>query len=108
MGAQKFPVYQIIRVCNTPRETTTVRFETTEKSLYSNEVTWLRRHQNDLVDALIKVISSVLFSSVAQSCPTLCDPMNRSTPGLPVHHQLPEYKGILTAIKEVIHSFPKY
>ena len=28
--------------------------------------------------------------SVAQSCPTLCDPMNRSTPGLPVHHQLPE------------------
>ena len=30
------------------------------------------------------------FSSVAQSCPTLCDPMNCSTPGLPVHHQLPE------------------
>ena len=29
--------------------------------------------------------------SVAQSCPTLCDPMNRSMPGLPVHHQLPEY-----------------
>ena len=36
-------------------------------------------------------ISSVQFSSVAQSCPTLCDPMNRSTPGLPVHHQLPEF-----------------
>ena len=31
------------------------------------------------------------FSSVAQSCPTLCDPMNHSTPGLPVHHQLPEF-----------------
>ena len=31
------------------------------------------------------------FSSVAQSYPTLCDPMNRSTPGLPVHHQLPEF-----------------
>ena len=30
------------------------------------------------------------FSSVAQSCPTLCHPMNRSTPGLPVHYQLPE------------------
>ena len=30
------------------------------------------------------------ISSVAQSCPTLCDPMNCSTPGLPVHHQLPE------------------
>ena len=31
------------------------------------------------------------FSSVAQLCPTLCDPMNHSTPGLPVHHQLPEF-----------------
>ena len=31
------------------------------------------------------------FGSVAQSCPTLCDPMNRSTPGLPVHHQLLEF-----------------
>ena len=35
-------------------------------------------------------ISSVQFSSAAQSCLTLCDPMNCSTPGLPVHHQLPE------------------
>ena len=35
--------------------------------------------------------SIIQFSSVAQSCPTLCDPMNRSMPGLPVHHQLPEY-----------------
>ena len=31
------------------------------------------------------------FSSVTQSCPTFCEPMNRSTPGLPVHHQLPEF-----------------
>ena len=37
------------------------------------------------------VFSSVQFSSVAQLCLTLCDPMNRSTPGLPVHHQLPEF-----------------
>ena len=35
--------------------------------------------------------SVVSVSSVAQSCPTLCDPMNHSTPGLPVHHQLPEF-----------------
>ena len=35
--------------------------------------------------------SSVQFTSVAQSYPTLCNPMNRSTPGLPVHHQLPEF-----------------
>ena len=34
---------------------------------------------------------SVQFSSVAQSCLTLCDPMDCSTPGLPVHHQLPEF-----------------
>ena len=33
---------------------------------------------------------SVQFSSVTQSCPTLCDPMDHSTPGLPVHHQFPE------------------
>ena len=33
----------------------------------------------------------IQFSSVAQSCPTLCDPMNLSTPGLPVHHQLLEF-----------------
>ena len=35
--------------------------------------------------------TSVQFSSVAQLCPTFCDPTNRSTPGLPVHHQLPEF-----------------
>ena len=38
--------------------------------------------------------SSVQSSSVAQSCLTLCDPMNCSTPGLPVHHQLPEFTQI--------------
>ena len=39
----------------------------------------------------ILVWSSLQFSSVTQSCPALCDPMNRSMPGLPVHHQLPEF-----------------
>ena len=39
---------------------------------------------------LKSLLYSVQFSSVAQSCPTLCDPMNCSTPGLSVHHQLPE------------------
>ena len=37
---------------------------------------------------------SVQFSSVTQSCPTLCDPMGCSIPGLPVHHQLPEFTQI--------------
>ena len=40
---------------------------------------------------LLSNFTSVQFSSVAQSCPTPCDPMNCSTPGLPVHHQLPEF-----------------
>ena len=38
-----------------------------------------------------ELLLSVQFSSVTQSCPTLCDPMNCCTPGLPVHHQLPEF-----------------
>ena len=37
---------------------------------------------------------SVQFRSVAESCPNLCDPMDCSTPGLPVHHQLPEFSQI--------------
>ena len=39
---------------------------------------------------LLTCTSSVQFSSVTQSCPTLCNPMDHSTPGLPVHHQVPE------------------
>ena len=39
-------------------------------------------------------IKPIRFSSVAQSCLTLCDSMNHSTPGLPVHHQLPEFTQI--------------
>ena len=42
------------------------------------------------------------FSSVTQSCLTLCDPMNCSTQGLPVHHQLPEFK--LMSIESVMPS----
>ena len=44
-------------------------------------------------EAVTKIIitTTIQFSSVAQSCPTLGDPMNRSTPGLPVHHQLPKF-----------------
>ena len=44
---------------------------------------------------IVKILS-VQFSPVAQSCPTLCDPMNRSTPGLPVHHQLPEFTKLVS------------
>ena len=41
-------------------------------------------------------LSSVQLSSVAQLCPTLCDPMNISMPGHPVHHQVPEFTQIHT------------
>ena len=46
------------------------------------------RHQNNFLPSWV---CSVQFSSVTQSCPTLCDPMDCKTPGLPVHHQLPEF-----------------
>ena len=50
------------------------------------------KSQTWMSDSTTKTIFPyVQFSSVAQSCPTLCNPMNRSTPGLPVHHQLPEF-----------------
>ena len=53
------------------------------------EVPW--SYQKEEWDSLLFGLShSVHFSSVTQSCPTLCNPMNHSTPGLPVHHQLPE------------------
>ena len=81
---------------------------------YADDTTFMAEGEEELKSLLIKVkkksekvglklniritkimasdpISSVQFSSVAQLCPTLCNPMNRSTPGLPVHHQLPEF-----------------
>ena len=50
-----------------------------------------RMDKGDMVRIYNGIFSSVQFGSVTQSCPTLCNPMNRSTPGLPVHHQLPEF-----------------
>ena len=44
-----------------------------------------------IMDHIYYFVLSVQFSSVAQSCLTHCEPMNHSTPGLPVHHQLPEF-----------------
>ena len=49
------------------------------------------RRERDWRNWPMQLFRSVQFSSVAQSCPTLCDPMNHSTPGLPVHHQLPGF-----------------
>ena len=52
----------------------------------------LNDNTNDVSKDVIKLrMYSVQFSSVAQPCPTLCNPMNHSTPGLPVHHLLPKF-----------------
>ena len=55
----------------------------TELPTLFNFKLWLSKYQQNRL--------SVQFSSVTQSCPTLCDPMNSSTPGLPVHHHLLEF-----------------
>ena len=74
----------------------------------THKITHQNSHQVSLAELLLTFLSSPLqsksslqvllynlmvvqFSSVTQSCPTLCDPMNRSTPGLPVHHQLLDF-----------------
>ena len=54
-------------------------------------------HRDPSKNSFVKV----QFSSVAQSCPTLCDPMNRSTPGLPVHHQLPEFTQTHVRVRDI-------
>ena len=60
-------------------------------------MTWCKQHDKKsklLFEAKTHCFSckvTIQFSSVDQLCPTLCDPMNRSTPGLPVHHHLPEF-----------------
>ena len=63
-------------------------------------VPWTERRSTQSIQ---KEISLVQFSSVTQSCLTLCDPMNCSMPGLPVHHQLPEFTKLMS-IKLVVWS----
>ena len=59
--------------------------------------------RNPFLECFSNFNFSTLLSSVAQLCPTLCDPMNRSTPGLPVHHQIPEFIR-LTSVESVMPS----
>ena len=59
----------------------------TEAILMSNK-RWMDKDTHAHTHTHTGILHSVQFSSVAQSCPTLCNPMNHSTPGLPVHHQL--------------------
>ena len=65
------------------------------QEMFNKDLEEIKKSQSIMNNAIneIKALwrEPVQFSSVAQSCPTLCDPMNRSMPGLPVHHQLPEF-----------------
>ena len=64
-----------------PTKTTKNNLPSNSDFIHQGEDFYFKFHQ----------FSSVQFSSVAQSCLTLCNPVNSSTPGLPVHHQLPEF-----------------
>ena len=73
----------------------------TSTAPHSNTHTYTHLHPLPTVNIVVLLLGvksvfgvyyySVQLSSVTQLCPTLCDLMNRSTPGLPVHHQLPEF-----------------
>ena len=56
-----------------------------------NKVLRIPMSENYLYCSLMSMMVSAQFSSVTQSCLTLCDTMDCSMPGLPVHHQLPEF-----------------
>ena len=58
---------------------------------FPTEIVYLSHSSSSSVNFCFTYWEAIQFSSVAQSCLTLWDPMNRSTPGLPVHHQLPEF-----------------
>ena len=75
--------------------------EALEATISLSDTDWLDRSKleqsgiwdwgNRSLTQFLWVLKSDQIRSVSQSCPTLCDPMNRSTPGLPVHHQLLEF-----------------
>ena len=81
----KLAIWKIILVSNV------------KKGLLTNQIKFAQKMPRCLESIPHKIVLqdanrfSHQIRSVAQSCPTLCDPMNRSTPGLPVHHQLPEF-----------------
>ena len=58
---------------------------------FPTEIVYLSHSSSSSVNFCFTYWEAIQFSSVAQSCLTLWDPMNRSTPGLPVHHHLPEF-----------------
>ena len=72
---------ELVSIRHTPVDHENFSYSTSLSNTYNIVYLFHISHSNEYV----------VFSSVAQSCLTLCDPMNHSTPGLPVHHQLPEF-----------------
>ena len=77
-GGKKEPIFPMEK--SDPRKSR----ETNKITPTRGMTTWITSCQGSVQHSLVQ------FSSVAQSCRTLFDPMNRSMPGLPVHHQLPD------------------
>ena len=79
-------IWEDIGKASCPTKLIIAKYSNATKNLYATLCL-----QRGLIWELFIRMSSDQIKSVAQSCPTLCDTMKRSTPGLPVHHQLPEF-----------------
>jgi len=82
------------RVSLSPWTGTQDTIVTLDEAQQKTAIIHLEQNRDTRIQAMLGDIgspSSVQFSPVTQSDPTLCDPMNCSTPGFPVHHQLPEF-----------------
>ena len=75
---------------STRKEIIKIRAEIIEKEM-KETIVKINKTKSLFFEKIKLTKLSVQFSSDTQSCPTLCNPMNCSTPGLPVHHQLPEF-----------------
>ena len=61
---------------------------------FTTSATWEAQFMHNLLQIFFRIL--IQFSSVPHSCPTLCDPMSRSRPGLPVHHQFLEFAKLMS------------
>ena len=68
-----------------------MKYESYSQNEYSVKYVNAKQVSNVTKNIAVICLSSLQFSSVAQSCPTLCNPMDYSTPGFPVLHHLPEF-----------------